>query len=117
MLQGLLLASLNLAARCSQEPKLARLSASCIEHACEGAVTASMDIPQNVISGLVQAVQAQSSDAEVRLLHLLVILCFPMRSPFFVLLSVGYTCLSLAAAIREHSVTSSQDIRWLTAAC
>lgn len=69
ILQGLLLASLNLAARCSQEPKLARLSASCIEHACEGAVTASIDIPQSVISGLVQAVQAQSSDAEVGLLH------------------------------------------------
>lgn len=64
-LQGLLLSSLNLAAKCSQEPKLATLSASCIEHACEGAVTASMDIPKNVIFGLVQAIQAQSSDTEV----------------------------------------------------
>ena len=67
--QGLLLASLNLAARCSQEPKLARLSASCIEHACEGAVTASVEIPKTVISGLVQAVKAQSTDTEVGLLH------------------------------------------------
>ena len=64
-MQGLLLSSLNLAARCSQEPKLARLSASCIEHACEGAVSASVDIPKDVIFGLVQAIQVQSSDAEV----------------------------------------------------
>ena len=65
--QGLLLSSLNLAARCSQEPKLARLAASCIEHACEGAVTASVDIPKDVIFGLVQAIQAETSDADVRL--------------------------------------------------
>ena len=65
--QGLLLSSLNLAARCSQEPKLARLAASCIEHACEGAITASVDIPKDVIFGLVQAIQAESSDADVRL--------------------------------------------------
>ncbi|CAK0735276.1 hypothetical protein CVIRNUC_000554 [Coccomyxa viridis] len=64
--QGLLLSSLNLAARCSQEPKLARLAASCIERACEGAVTASVDIPQDVIFGLVQAIQAESSDADVQ---------------------------------------------------
>ena len=64
--QGLLLSSLNLAAQCSQEPKLARLAASCIERACEGAVTASVDIPKDVIFGLVQAIQGESPDADVR---------------------------------------------------
>ncbi len=91
MLQGLLLASLNLAARCSQEPKLARLSASCIEHACEGAVAASIDIPQNVISGLVQAVQGQSSDAEARLLSLILAVLLPLS--FSALLCISCTVL------------------------
>ncbi|CAL8467099.1 g6635 [Coccomyxa elongata] len=62
--QGLLMSTLNMAATCCTDPKVARVASSCMLQACEGALNIDMDIPQTIASGLLTAIQA-TDDPEV----------------------------------------------------
>ena len=61
-------------------------------------MAASVDIPQKVILGLVQAVQAQSSDAEVRLL--LMLIDIPPQFPSALYIALAAIALKVEAAAR-----------------
>ncbi|BDA40590.1 probable mRNA transport regulator MTR10 at N-terminal half [Coccomyxa sp. Obi] len=62
--QGLLISTLNMAAACCKDPKVARVASSCMLQACEGALNIDMDIPQTIASGLLTAIQ-DTDDPEV----------------------------------------------------
>lgn len=58
------MSTLNMAATCCTDPKVARAASSCMLQACEAALNINMDIPQNIASGLLTAIQA-TNDPEV----------------------------------------------------
>ena len=65
--QGLLLSSLNLSARCAADARLAPVAAGCMLHACEGAVSEGVPIPPDVIAGLLDTIDA-CTDPEVTII-------------------------------------------------
>ena len=67
MLQELLLSALNLSAACAADARLASMAALCMQHACEGALSAGVPIPADVIAMLLLAIDAQT-DPEARFL-------------------------------------------------
>lgn len=62
--QALLLSTLQLAAQCLADPQVGRSASSCVLQACEGALSADMNIPETIASGLLSAVQT-TQDPEV----------------------------------------------------
>lgn len=52
------MSTLNLAARCWSNPKIARVASSCVVQACEGTLNTDLSVPESIVSGLIDALQA-----------------------------------------------------------